>query len=510
MKEKNIDTILEDGDKALSGMPYLYRSKGLPSEVYDVRMKEEIKGNLLDMAIDDTVIRYPYFSVKFEERDGDFYAVKNEKKLKAHHTQGFIPLGGHSNDFHLMGITYWEKSLKLSFHHGLTDGRGAKNFLETLVKYYGDYVNTPKEEFEKIRNDHHKLASEISLDEMTDPCENKHKLNGNSEKIEGLVSKGYKLPEAKNKGAHRRYEIRFSQKKFMESCKSIGASPIIFLSLLMSRGIKEASADCNKPIVSNFPMDARHILGCDNTFKNCVKSMTLPYGESEQSLSDNEIAARYKELLNAQKDHDYCAKEFNNIHMLLGVIGHFHSFAGRQRLLGFMENLALDTYLISYIGQFDIPEEFVGEVHLYSNCSSGLVLNMTCQSGSFIIDLTQDFETDKYVNALKTQLEKAGIAFNVSDEIIFETPLDELSEIITSPVDAKEQFSGWLDKFIAATKASSQAAKERAEAAKNMSPQITALYYDAASGTMKSFDPTKNTQEEMQRLAENIPALFIS
>ncbi len=34
---------------------------------------------------------------------------------------------------------------------------------------------------------------------------------------------------------------------------------------------------------------------------------------------------------------------------------------------------------------------------------------MTCQSGKFIIDLTQDFSTDKYVNALRKQFEKAGI-----------------------------------------------------------------------------------------------------
>lgn len=175
-----------------------------------------------------------------------------------------------------------------------------------------------------------------------------------------------------------------------------------------------------------------------------------------------------------------------------------------------MENLALDTYLISYIGQFDMPGELVDEVHLYSNCSSGLVLNMTCQSGKFIIDLTQDFSTDKYVNALRKQFEKAGIDLVVSDEIIFETPFDELSEIITSPADTGEQARDWLDKFVAAAKASSQAAKERAEAARNMSPQITALYYDAASGTMKSFDPTKNTQEEMQKLVENAPSLFIS
>ena len=137
-ENKNVETILKNGDKALSGMPYLYRSKGLPSEVYDVRMRKGINGELLKLAIADTVIRYPYFGVKFIEKDGDFYAVRNEMKLEAHHKDGFIPLGGHSNNYHLMGVTYWEKSLKLSFHHGLTDGRGAKTFLETLLRFYSE------------------------------------------------------------------------------------------------------------------------------------------------------------------------------------------------------------------------------------------------------------------------------------------------------------------------------------------------------------------------------------
>ena len=42
-ENKNVETILKNGDKALSGMPYLYRSKGLPSEVYDVRMQRNVQ-----------------------------------------------------------------------------------------------------------------------------------------------------------------------------------------------------------------------------------------------------------------------------------------------------------------------------------------------------------------------------------------------------------------------------------------------------------------------------------
>ena len=550
-----VDEILENGDKALSGLPYLYRSKGLPSEVYDVRMTEDIDGDILNRAIADTVIRYPYFNVKFEERDGDFYAVKNEKPLFALNTKELVPLGGHSNSKHLMGITYWNNSLRLSFHHGLTDGRGAKNFLETLVQFYADYKNASEAEYDDVYQKHLEVAAGLSEEEMIDPCENKIELNGKSEKIEGLAGKGYKLPETADKSEHRRYELKFSQSEFMAKCKEIGASPITMLSILMSKGIKAACPDSDKPVVSNFPMDARAILGCDKTFKNCVKSMTLPYGEGEMALSDSEIAAKYKELLSAQKDHDYCAKEFNNINMLLGIIGHFHSFAGRQKLLGFMENLALDTYLISYIGQFNMPSELVSEVHLYSNCSSGLVLNMTCQSGYFVIDLTQDFKTDKYVEALKEQFALAGIELLCSSEIFFETPFDELHEIITSATDTGEQIKGWFEKAMAAAAASSEAAKaaaaseeaarERAEAdrrcveeakaaadrkrieaekagaarkrieaekagAASAGPKVTALYYDVATGTMKEFDPTKNTQEEMQKLVQNTQSLFIS
>jgi len=513
-KINNMDEIinekLENGDKALSGMPYLYRSKGLPSEVYDVRMRKDIDEDILTLAVEDALERYPYFGVKFIEKDGDFYAVKNDEPLVPHHTEGFVPLGGHSNNYHLMGVSYFGNSLKLSFHHGLTDGRGAKNFLELIVQNYNDYADAERDSYVRIREAHKKLAEDLKAEEYADPCENKHEINKKSGKIEGLAGKGYRLPESLAKSEHRRYEIRFSQEEFMDVCKKNGASPITLLSILMSRGIKEACPDCDKPIVSNFPMDARAILGCESSFKNCVKSMTLPYGQEQEIMDLGSLAAEYKELLNAQRDYSYCAKEFNNINMLLGVIGHFHSFAGRQKLLGFMENLALDTYLISYVGRFDMPENLVEEVHLYSNCSSGLVLNMTCTGGYFVIDLTQDFETDKYINALKKQFEECGIDIRVTDEIIFETPYDELSEIITSATDTGEQIRDWFEKAKTAARASSEIARERAEQARNMRPKVVALYYDNATGTMKEFDPTKNSQEEMQKLVQNTPSILIS
>lgn len=309
-------------------------------------------------------------------------------------------------------------------------------------------------------------------------------------------------------------------------CKAQGASPITFLSILMSRAIQKVHPENDKSIISNFPMDARNMLGVDNTFKNCVKSMSLSYGKADAKLPVPELAKQYKELLNAQKDRDYCAKEFNNIIMLLDVIQHFHTFKSRQKILKFMENLTLDTFLISYVGQFDVPEDCVDAVHLYSSCADGLVLNMTCQSGNFMIDMVQDFATDSYAEALKEMFAQEGIKMEVSEEIIFETPYDEMADIITSTTASEQQMEEWIEKFVSYNKASAQRAIERKDKSLALSQSFAERYsggnayvaksyilkkketavsevikfQDVATGKVYTFDSSKFTKEELEKL----------
>lgn len=66
-------------------------------------------------------------------------------------------------------------------------------------------------------------------------------------------------------------------------------------------------------------------------------------------------------------------------------------------------------------------------------------------------------------------------------------------------------------------KKSAAAAKERAAAAQAMSQSIaqnsavnSVLYYDTATGTMKSLDPTKDAGEELKKLVGNTLSVLIS
>lgn len=418
-------------EKVRAGQPYLYRKSGLPSEVYEIRFKEEIDNGILNHALNTAILRYPYFQVRYTMKKGDFYTEHNDLPIKAVHTDKLIPLGGSENNYYLIGVTHTGCSINVAFHHGLTDGRGIKSFIETLIYYYCMERYDNAEVYDGILT----CDSAPDTDELAEPCGKKYKVNRkNLKKISGLSKKGFTLPETKETPVtHRRYEMKFSQKEFMEVCKKYGASPILLLSIMTSRAIHTLHPEHSEVINSNFPVDARDELCVGSTYKNCVKSVSLPYGAHEQNMTTSELSAYYKELLKAQRNPDYCKDEFNKIIMLLDILNFLPSYEKKQKILKFLDNLKLDTYLISYIGQFNLGsnEKYIDSIHLFSNCSDGLVMNMTCECGYFNIDFVQDFESEVYLRALKNQFMAEDIALTISEKIEFTTPCDDLMSDIT-------------------------------------------------------------------------------
>ena len=60
-------------EKIQSGQAFLYRESGLNGTVFDIRMKNKIRGDYLQMALTSTLQRFPYMGSKLVEKNGDFY-----------------------------------------------------------------------------------------------------------------------------------------------------------------------------------------------------------------------------------------------------------------------------------------------------------------------------------------------------------------------------------------------------------------------------------------------------
>ncbi len=412
-------------EKIRSGQSYLYKQYGMESEVVEIRFNKKVTGSFLNQALISAGKRYPYFHTKLVEQDGDFYIVRNDCTLIARRTQKLARLGHISCGYHLIDVTYYDYSVFVSFHHALCDGRGIMPFIETLIYYYCNQKYGEKPVPEGVH-----LAEESLLPgETTDPFMQEYDYDENREFL-SLSRDAYAIPEnvAVEDKTNYRYEVTIPHNQFMKTCKENNATPVILLSLLMSRGIAKLYPDYDKPINANIATDMREALDVPNTFKNCVKSMILPYDRSLAGLTLTEQAAQYRELLQQQRDRDYCRREANSMLGLFNKLDTLDSYEEKRKMMTFFEGMLLNTYVISYLGQFRLGEnaKYVKEIHLYNSGTTGLGINMISCGDCFVLDFKQNFPADKYVTAFCAELAQHGISYQASEAIPFITPGDSI------------------------------------------------------------------------------------
>lgn len=418
-------TSKDKNEKIRSGQSYLYKKRGMESEVIEIRFNKKVSGSCLSVAITHTRKRYPYFKTKLIEKNGDFYIVQNKHTLSAKKTKKLSRLGSMRCGYHLIDVTYYRNSIFISFNHALCDGRGVMPFVETLIYYYCKMKYKTKEVPEGVR-----LKKDPLLPgETADPFVSEYEFDNNKEFI-SLSRDAYALPENKivNKLTNYRYEVKIPLAKFMKVCKENNATPVILLSIMMCKGIAKLYPDYDKTINANIAADMREALDVPNTYKNCVKSMILPYSRDFARLSLREQSTQYRELLKAQLDRDYCRKEANMMIGLFNKLDSFDSYEEKQKIMTYFESMLLNTFVVSYLGIFKlgINAKYIKEIHLYNSGTAGLGINMISCGENFILDFKQNFPSDKYVKVFCAQLKEMNIAYTSSEVIEFITPGDSI------------------------------------------------------------------------------------
>jgi hypothetical protein len=411
--------------KIRSGQAYLYRGNGLTSTVLDVRMKDTVRGDLLRRALDTALVRYPYLRGKLVEKDGDFYLAENLLPFNLAKTEKLRALGSASVNFHLIDVTYTSTSVRVAFHHALVDGRGIKPFLESLVYYYSALRYRDVLDPAGIR-----LAGEPLLPgETAEPFGDEMYEVGNTPPPR-VIRDGYVLPEhAAQVDVSYRSEISISRDELLAFAKQNKATPAILVALLASHAIKSIHPDAAKPIVCSMASDMRHELALDNTHKNAVSSLYLPYTDEIQSLSLTEQATSYRETIREQKHPDAVRSAANSQIGMSDKLDQLATLDEKKKMLAFFDDLRIDTFVISYLGQLNFADAapHVESVHLYSSGNNGLILNMLSAGEFFTIDVLQSFESDEFVTTFANELTEAGLTFTVSEKTAFATAHDKAS-----------------------------------------------------------------------------------
>lgn len=413
------------GEKVRAGQSYLCKLRGMESEVIELRLREKVSGSFLNQALLSALPRYPYFNTRLIELDGDFYIVQNPQSMVARRTRELARLGHVSCGGHLVDITYYDRSIFFSFHHALCDGRGIKPFIETLMYCYFRLKHVVTAVPANVR-----LAGEPLLPgETDDPFERRCDFD-ESRAFETVERDGFALPERgpSESGTDYRYELTVPRDAYMAACASCGATPVILLSLVMSRGIARLYPEWDKPITAHIAADMREALDMPNTYKNCVHTPALPYTRELAGKTAREQAAEFRRLLNLRRDRDYCRRQANGFIGLFDRLDERGSYEAKREMMGFFEGMGLNTYVVSYLGQFNFGDgaKYVSEAHLYNSGTSGLGINMLCAGERFRLDFKQSFPSDKYVLAFTAGLEELGVPYSAGECIPFTTPCDSI------------------------------------------------------------------------------------
>ena len=412
-------------ERIRSGQAYLYQKNGMESEVMEITFRVKVSGSFLNQALLETIKRYPYLNTKLVELDGDFYIIQNEMSLTARKTQSLAKLGHISCGYHLVDVTYYGSTIYVSWHHALCDGKGIKPFVETLIYYYCKLRYKSRASNEGVR-----LAdSPLLPNETTEP--NLGSYTYDESKSDVPVSRdAYAIPEnvVEEHDTDYRYDIQIPASSFMKVCKENRATPVILTSLLLSEGIASLYPDFDKPINANIAVDIRDALDLPNTFKNCVRSMPLPFSRDFLEMTLSERAEKQRVILGAQRDRDLLRKAANSSLGMFDKLDTLPSYEEKQKMMDFFNGMLINTYVISYLGQMTLNEnaKYIEKMCFYNSGAAGLGVTMLSVGDKFCLNFKQSFESDKYVKAFLAGLDKLGIEYKASGAIPFVTPKDSV------------------------------------------------------------------------------------
>lgn len=97
-----------------------------------------IDGGLLQVAAEETFLRFPYYKVKLGKNFFEYDLVRNDAPFIVVKNDGLIlaPIDWKKNNDYLLEISYLDNEIILETFHGLGDGLSMTEFLKTLIYNY--------------------------------------------------------------------------------------------------------------------------------------------------------------------------------------------------------------------------------------------------------------------------------------------------------------------------------------------------------------------------------------
>ena len=404
--------------------PLYTTSKERPNEIrIRIRMRDLIDPEVLRRAVDTTMVRYPYFSVELQKKDGQYLFAENHRPVVITNSLHGVTLNSAESNYHMIAFCWQDNWIILDVFHGMTDGTGAYEVVRTLLHYYcSERYNV------SLNDDGIRLAGEeISDEEWIDPVVNR---TGLPVPPRTELSNAFNLTDSaglEKDDRHTVYSIAISESEFMKFNLDNDGSPGTMVSLLLSRAIAQLFPTAENAIRIALCVNQRKALHAPLAHQSLVGGVMLEYKDRMRDWPLDRQATAYRGMVFAQSQEENVLMGVASTSGICRMILSKESDQERQGIAGYINDLAsrLVTATVSYVGKANYreAEKYIRDFRLWSSpTSNDLLIEISAVNGRFTLDFIQRFSSPIYVNAFLRELEENGIVYDLQDVNELELP----------------------------------------------------------------------------------------
>lgn len=273
---------------------------------YSVLLKEEIDINILEKALNQTLVDCPSFKMKIGAGFFWNYLELNHKKpiIKEENEIPCEHINFKKNNDYLFKVTYYKNKINLDIFHVLTDGTGAITLLKTLIY---NYLNLK-----------HNLTSNIKVENFTNKYQDQYlKYYDANYKMSYDFKPAYQLPGMANKKINNTYHYIVSLKEIKMVCKKLKVTITEFLTAIYiyAMYLSVYNKQSDKEINVTIPINLRKFFN-EETSANFFTYMNVTSNISgKEKLSFKEVLnythQEFNEKLADNKIKEYLARDVN-------------------------------------------------------------------------------------------------------------------------------------------------------------------------------------------------------
>ena len=375
--------------------PFMNSTPGQYSPIcVNLCLHEPVDGEILREAVEELRVRFPYFYVRAERKDGELRPVPNPLPMTVRNTWEPISLNAEASNFHLAAWKYEGKRLAFEIPHFLTDGAGVLPYIKSAM-----YLYLTKATGQRFDPTGFRLPGEpIPASEIGDPFE--------SLDIDGAkgpfyekkpVPDFFRLTDDTDK-TQTVFYLKLSEEEVMRNCREQDGSPNVFFAALLARAARRYDPASDKTFTIFVSIDHKAILGNHDNYRMFASQVPLDFPKDREGddLSKACTIARGKLMLQTQPENSLWEMKL------------------RKRMLPPPSlDIPQGTMCISYANSrsFGPLDPYIDNLYFVTTLLkiTDVLCEVTCINGHFFLAYMQPFTSERFLNCFLEELRLAGI-----------------------------------------------------------------------------------------------------